>query len=250
MDRHDYTDMGGTGYAFLTTQWSLIDCLQSGSDKDNALISTLLKQYWKPVYCYLRRKGCDSEQAKDLTQGFFHEVVLNRSLLQRADQSKGRFRAFLQHALDQYLINERTRERTQKRSPKGGLIPFDVTDVVVMPQTVSSMTPEAYYNYAWVSELLERVLAEVKTDCHADGLDLHWTVFHEKLVQPILEDTSPPSAKELCRKHGIDGEKKVANMLVTIKRRFETTIRKHVRNTVADEDDVDDEVQELFHYLP
>jgi len=31
----------------------------------------MLKTYWKPVYCYLRCKGYDNEQAKDLTQGFF-----------------------------------------------------------------------------------------------------------------------------------------------------------------------------------
>ena len=250
MGARDYTDMGGAGYAFLTTQWSLIDGIQSNEKKDDALIGTLLTRYWKPVYYYLRRKGCDNEQAKDLTQGFFHEIVLSRGLLQRADQSKGRFRAFLLHALDQYVINERTRERTQRRSPKGRLIPSDGTDLSTLPQTVSSMTPEDCYNYTWLSDLLERVMAEIEADCHSDGLDLHWTVFHEKLVQPILGDTAPPSARELCEKHGIEDEKKVANMLITVKRRFETAIRKHVRNTVADDDDVEDEVRELFQYLP
>ena len=38
------------------------------------------------------------EDTKDLTQGFFHEVVLDRNLIQRADQVKGRFRSFLLHA--------------------------------------------------------------------------------------------------------------------------------------------------------
>jgi DNA-directed RNA polymerase specialized sigma24 family protein len=250
MAGHDYTDMGGTGYVFLTTHWSLVEGVQSSGGRDDALIGTLLRQYWKPVYCYLRRKGSDNEQAKDLTQGFFHEVVLNRGLLERADRSKGRFRAFLLHALDQYVINERTRERTQKRFPKGGLIPLDMAEPPALPQSISLMTPEDCYNYTWLSDLLERVLAEVAADCRSDGLDLHWTVFHEKLIGPILEDTSPPSAQELCQKHGIEDEKKVSNMLVTVKRRFETAIRKHVRNTVADDNDVEDEVQELFQYLP
>jgi DNA-directed RNA polymerase specialized sigma24 family protein len=250
MAGRDYTDMGGTGYVFLTTHWSLVEGVQSSGGKDNALIGALLRQYWKPVYCYLRRKGSDNEQAKDLTQSFFHEIVLNRALLQRADRSKGRFRAFLLHALDQYVINETTREKTQKRSPKGGLVPLDMAEPPALPQGISSMTPEDCYNYTWLSDLLERVLAEVAADCRSDGLDLHWTVFHEKLVQPILEDTLPPSAQELCQKHGIEDEKKVSNMLVTVKRRFETAIRKHVRNTVADDNDVEDEVQELFRYLP
>ena len=66
------TGMGGAQQAFLTTQWSLIQSIQEGKDQDKALIGFLLKQYWKPVYCYLRHKGHGNEQAKDLTQGFFH----------------------------------------------------------------------------------------------------------------------------------------------------------------------------------
>jgi len=84
----DQTGMGGTRQAFLTTQWSLIEDIQDGKDQDKALIGFLLRQYWKPVYCYLRCKGYGNEQAKDLTQGFFHEVVLNRDLVGRADQSR------------------------------------------------------------------------------------------------------------------------------------------------------------------
>ena len=63
MSRDDYTDMGGTGEAFLTTHWSLIEDVQRHEDRDPALIGVLLDRYWKAVYCYLRRKGYDNEQA-------------------------------------------------------------------------------------------------------------------------------------------------------------------------------------------
>jgi len=250
MAHNDQTNMGGEIETFLTTHWSLIKHVQSDEDKNHALISLLLGRYWKPVYCYLRRKGYDNELAKDRTQGFFHEIVLNRSLLQRADQSKGRFRALLLHTLDQYLINEKVKERAKKRSPKGRLISFEVTDLLTLPQMISSMTPEDCYNYTWLSYLLERVLKEVKGDCLSDGLDLHWKVFHERVVIPILDDSPTPSLKEICEKYGIEDEKKASNMIITVKRRFQTVIRKHVRDTVANEDEIDDEVQELFQYLP
>src|SRR5512136_3003846 len=97
----DQTDMGGTAETFLTTHWSLIEGVQKHADPDRALIGLLLERYWKPVYCYLRRKGYKNEDAKDLTQGFLHEVVLDRQLIQRADPAKGRFRSFLLHALKQ-----------------------------------------------------------------------------------------------------------------------------------------------------
>ncbi len=136
MAGRDYTDLGGAGYAFLTTHWSLIDGIQSTDDRSSALINVLLKKYWNPVYCYLRRKGHNNEQAKDLTQGFFHEVVLNRDLVHRADQEKGRFRAFLLHALDQYLSNEKSKRMAQKRHPKGSFISLElgeISDVIETP---------------------------------------------------------------------------------------------------------------------
>ena len=69
MRPEDKTDMGGLQEAFLTTHWSLVDNIDTSDDgdKNRAMIGLLLKRYWKPVYCYLRRKGYDNEQAKDLT---------------------------------------------------------------------------------------------------------------------------------------------------------------------------------------
>ena len=128
MRREDQTDLGGIGESFLTTHWSLIEAVKKGHDKDKALIGLLLERYWKPVYCYLRRKGHGNEEAKDLTQSFFHEIVLNRRLVERADASKGRFRSFLLHALDQFLIDQMRRGSTQSRIPAEKLVPLDITD--------------------------------------------------------------------------------------------------------------------------
>src|SRR5512137_1615429 len=101
MAPRDQTDMGGTAETFLTTHWSLIEGVQKQQDPDRALIDLLLGRYWKPVYCFIRRKGYANEEAKDLTQGFFHEVVLNRHLFERADPNRGSFRSLLLHALHQ-----------------------------------------------------------------------------------------------------------------------------------------------------
>ena len=116
MGLHDQTDMGGTAETFLTTHWSLIESVQEHQDPDCALIGLLLKRYWKPVYCYVRRRGHANEEAKDLTQGFFHEVVLNRQLIQRADPSKGRFRTFLVLSAA-YAAAAATRQATSTDTP-------------------------------------------------------------------------------------------------------------------------------------
>ena len=246
----DQTDMGGTGEVFLTTHWSLIEDIKSKGDKDRALMDLLLKRYWKPVYCYLRRKGYENEQAKDLTQGFFHEVVLNRNLVQRADQCKGRFRSFLLHALNQYLINVQTAEFAKKRIPADKLVPLDMIDPAEVPQAISNLGPDDAYNYAWLSALLDEILSEVETKCCQDGMEIHWNIFHDRVVQSILENVDCPSLADICEKYGIEDEKKASNMNIAVKRRFQAALKRYVRNTVTSETEVTEELEEIMQFLP
>ena len=251
MKHDDMTDMGGTGEAFLTTHWSIIEKVGSSDEEQNqALIGLLLSKYWKPVYCYLRRKGHDNEQAKDLTQGFFHEVVLGRSLIQKADQSKGRFRSFLLIALNRYLITAQAGQAAQKRIPKSKLVPLDVADLSEPRQAAAELTPEDSFNYAWVSALLELVLGEVEAKCHEEGKTVHWHVFHDRVLEPIMDKTEPPSMKEICRKYAIESEAQASNMMVTVKRRFQTALKSHLRSLVVSEDQVDEELAEIMRFLP
>jgi RNA polymerase sigma-70 factor (ECF subfamily) len=246
----DPTDMGGTQQAFLTTQWSLIENIQAGEDRDKALIGFLLKQYWKPVYCYLRCKGYGNEQAKDLTQGFFLEVVLNRDLVGRADQARGLFRAFLLHALKQYANKQDIRERAQKRLIEQKWPTLDMDEEPILPLSVVQTTAEESYHYAWLSFLLERVISELKDTCEREGLETHWALFQERVVRPILSNQSPPSLAQLCESYHIEDVKKASNMLITVKRRFRAALMEHVRNTVLSQGQASDELEELLQFLP
>jgi len=243
------TGMGGARQAFLTTQWSLIENIQDGKDQDNALIGYLLKQYWKPVYCYLRQKGYGNEQAKDLTQGFFHEVVLNRDLVGRADASRGRFRAFLLHALKQYANKQDHKERARKRLEEKA-VAFEMEEEPVLPESVAQTTAEDSYHYAWLSSLLEHVLNEVKDSCEDEGMDIHWALFNKRVVWPIFGNRTPPSLPELCETYDIDDVKKASNMMITVKRRFRAALMQHVRNTVLSQGQAPEELEELLQFLP
>jgi len=250
MQHHDYTDMGGVGGAFLTTHWSLIENVKKQPDQDRALIGLLLERYWKPVYCYVRQKGYDNEQAKDLTQGFFHEIVLNLNLFERADQSKGRFRSFLLYALNQYLMNEKRRETAQKNIPRHKIVSLDAIEQLVLPQSVIASSPEDSYNYAWVSALLDQVLSDVKRTCYQQGMETHWSIFSERVVQPMLNNAAPSSLIDICEKYGVESEKKASNMIVTVKRRFQNALKQYIRSTVASESQMADELKEILKFLP
>lgn len=251
MGRDDYTNIGGTGEAFLTTHWSLIQNVGTKDEDGNrALIGVLMNRYWKPIYCYLRRKGYDNEQAKDLTQGFFHEVVLERHLIENADAAKGRFRSFLLIALDRYLVNVQEMKNAQKRQPKGRLIPLDIIDLPELPQSLMASDPSDTFGYAWISDLLERVLEQVEAQCHEDGKTVHWCLFRDRLLKPIIERTKPVPIKELCAQYDIENRDKVSNMIVTVKRRFQVVLKQHLCDTVTSDEFVEDEVQEIRRFFP
>ena len=249
MGSDDHTSMGGERGAFLTTHWSLIEDVKEHRDKDRALIGLLLERYWKPIYCYLRRKGYDNEQAKDLTQGFLHEVVLNRHLVERADSSEGRFRSFLLHALNQYLLDEHRKETALKRIPQDKLVPLDIAEAAALPQMACKLDAEQSFNYVWKADLLERALAEVKDRYTKRGMETHWYVFQDRLLQPTLEGHDPPSLRQICRRYGIDNEATVSNMLNTVKKLVRSVLKNHVRQTVISGEAADEELKEIFKFL-
>jgi RNA polymerase sigma-70 factor (ECF subfamily) len=248
MRPQDHTDMGGAREAFLTTHWSLIEGIKKNQDKDQVLIGILLERYWKPVYCYLRSKGYKNEEAKDLTQSFFHEVVLNRHLAERVDSSKGRFRSFLLHALSQFLISQKRKETAKKHIPKDKLVPLDIKDPPVLPQDIIS-SPEDCFLYAWKSILVDRTLSQVQAECKDRGLEIHWNIFRDRIVQPLVDGKRPPSNKELTSLYELEDEATVSNMLVTVKRRFKAALKKQLRATVLSEDDITPELQEMLNFF-
>ena len=251
MSRDGYTDIGGTHEAFLTTHWSLIEGIASADpDRRFDLIGALMARYWKPVYCYLRRQGHTNEQAKDLTQGFFHEVVLRRHLIENADPAKGRFRSFLLMAVNRYLANVRKHEARQRRRPAGKLVPLEMVEPPELSRLVAESDPETCFNYAWVSALLERVLADLEGDCQRDGKALHWHLFHDRVLAPILERTDPVPLADLCTRYNIADEAQASNMIVTVKRRFQKLLREHLRKSVMSEELLAEELDEITRFLP
>jgi len=242
--RADKTTTRGYDAAFHTTHWTEI--FDAGSEDENmrqAALTELLKRYWKPVYCYLRRKGYDRESAKDLTQGFFHEILLGRSLIQHADRSKGRFRTFILMALDRYVTSALRTETRKRRMPEGGLVSLDDVDWLAIPDRDG--TPTQVFDYAWASTLLDVVVAEVAEKCRGKGNATHWELFQARVLRPILGNAESPSLADLCEKHGIPRKTKASNMIFAVKRRFRTVLRRTVRQFV----DSDSEVDEEIHYL-
>jgi RNA polymerase sigma-70 factor (ECF subfamily) len=230
--------------------WSDIRLVRTlDENRRGAAIDDLIKAYWKPVYCYLRWKGHDNERAKDLTQGFFQEIVLGRQLVQQADETKGRFRTFLLTALDRYVTSAHRRDVAAKRRPKEGIIPLQDLDETSVSVAAEGMSPDSTFTYVWASGLLQAVLAELEEGCVQDGKEIHWRLFYARVLKPIISGEEPPPLAELCAQLNVASTVKAENMIVTVKRRFQAAVRRHIREHVTSEEDVEEEIRDLMNIL-
>ena len=246
----DKTSIGGSKDSFQTTHWSeIFDAGTEDHVRRNTIIDALLGRYWKPVYCYIRRKGYDNEQAKDLTQAFFHEIVINSKLIRQADQMKGRFRTFLLTALNHYLIDVHRSEKAKKHMPQGGFVALEGGNLSHLTTRHAGMTPDQVFNYVWATEVIDRVITQVKKDCSNTGKETHWNVFYSKILAPIMDNRTSPSLKELCDRYGIENEAKASNMIITIKRCFRRVLEDYLRRFVRTDLDIEDEINELLETI-
>ena len=249
MKHSDRTGIGGRQEAFPRTDWAqVLRARTLTPGRRQQAVGAVAEQYWKPVYCYLRRKGKDNEEAKDLTQGFFCEVVLGKDLIQQADADKGRFRTFLLTALDHYVGMEWRKGNRLKRRPEGGVIPLDAFDE---PPAVpaGNATPEEAFAYAWASRLLDEVIDDVEAGCREDGYEKHWEVFRQRVLEPLLSGASQPSLAQLCDELGIGDTGQASNMGTTVRRRYKLAIRRRMREFVDSDEEVGQEIRELMKIL-
>ena len=112
-----------------------------------------------------------------------------------------------------------------------------------------AQSPEEAFTYAWACQLLEDVIHAVAEQCRRDGKQTHWEIFRRKVVEPMLQGAQAPSIEQLCQEFHIAGPQRASNMLVTVKRRFQETLRRSVRRLVGSDQDVEEEIQGLMGIL-
>src|SRR5262252_5092592 len=110
--------------AFNTTQWSVVLDAQGESPAAQEALEKLCRTYWRPIYSFVRRKGARTEDAEDLTQGFF-TLLLERKDLSTVRKEKGRLRSYLLASVNNFLADESRHAMAIKRGKGQRLIPLD-----------------------------------------------------------------------------------------------------------------------------
>src|SRR5262245_27418751 len=187
------TDLGPGGTAFPSTKWSQLLGSKDGPRRDyRQALERILLEYWKPVYVFVRRAwGKSNEDAKDLTQSFFAEVI-EKYLLGKYAPQRGRFRTFLKAALKNFLADEHRTSGRQKRGGGKVRIPADadVLPLEEMAAAPGSETPEACFDRAWANEVVTAALFDLKRELKAEKRESAYETLE-------IYDLAPPPGESL-----------------------------------------------------
>jgi RNA polymerase sigma-70 factor (ECF subfamily) len=244
------TEMGGSRRSFPTTHWSLLVAVRGEmTEGHRAVLNLLIERYWKPVYCYVRRRGHGNEDAKDLVQEFFTSW-LHRDLFGQANPNRGRFRSFLLSCLSNFLSNAHRAAHAARRRPEKGFVSVHqlTTGHKAALEPVDQDTPEAAFQRAWAEELVLRVLKRLERECSETAKPDHYELFRQRIIRPALEGCQAPPMADLAKGLGLT-EKQAANRLVTARRAYQRLLREEIRTFATSEDDMAAEIQDLSSFL-
>ncbi len=242
MEREDTGEIHADG-KFRTTQWSLIlIAADTSSPEAREALAKLCEKYWPPLYAFVRRLGHQPEDAQDLVQGFFANLI-EKNYLQDVNRERGRFRSFLLAALKHYMANEWQRRKAQKRGGGQTLLSLDLQSAedFYKIEPVDSLTPERIYERRWVMSLLEQTVGILRQDFVRQGKEDLFDV-----LKPFLTvDEERLSYEELSRRCNMS-EGAVKTTVHRLRRQFGELLRKTIANTLSNPGDLDDEIRYLF----
>lgn len=231
---------------FATTHWSVVLAAgQKDTLESVAALETLCRAYWGPVHAYLQRRGCSFHDAQDITQEFFAQL-LRKNYPARVDRTKGKFRTFLLHALNQFLTDYRKRAHALKRGGNQAFISFDEPPVGDGRQleVADELTPEKLFERRWAQTVLDRALARLREEFLADG---------KQAMYEVLRSFEPGEQKEFSYEEAAGrlnvSESAVKSMIHRLRRRHRELVRDEIAQTVPTVADIDDELRHLVSAL-
>lgn len=239
-------------HRFATTRWSLV--LSSASSADDTAeaqeaLGQLCRLYWRPIFAFIYRRGLSLVDAQDLTQEFFVRL-LNGKLLQRAVQGRGRFRALLLTALQNFLIDNHDKRSAQKR---GGGVEFVSWDdwmaeapshLTVPMRTIESWSAERVFDVRWAATIVEQALRALREECEICGRGR----LFDALQGTLAADRGETSFEQLSV-HLALPEAELKRLVQQLRVRYRALLRREVARTVETEAEVDDEIRYLCKVL-
>jgi RNA polymerase sigma factor (sigma-70 family) len=236
---------GQGAVAFTTTHWSVVLEAQGESPAAQEALEKLCRTYWRPIFAFLRRQGFRPEEAEDITQGFFAQL-LERRKFSALRKEKGRLRSFLLGALKYFVTDEQRRAMAIKRGKGQRPIPlaeFRAGERIDMEPS-DPMTAEMIYERRWALTVLEQVLSRLRDEYRAAGN----AELFDSLKALLPDEPGAPSQAEIGARMGMT-ENAIRQAFYRFRQRYQSLLREEIANTVATSGDIEDELRHLITVL-
>lgn len=228
---------------FATTSWTkVLAAREAPSTEARQALESLCQLYWYPLYAYVRRQGHDADEAKDLTQGYFAEL-LEKSYLEDYDPSRGRFRVFLKASVKNFLSKQRRKAGTWKRGGRTETLSFDAREGEgrYLGEPVDRLTPEEIFERRWALTVLERALGRLRNEQTEAGRGREFQRLEGFLTGHETRSRYGDVAAELSSSEGA-----IKTSVHRLRQRFGQLLRGEIAETVSGPDEVNDEVKYLL----
>ena len=243
-------DFQAGGDRFPPTRRSVIEAVRSiDTEERERALEALCAAYWRPVYKYVRlRWNRSAEEAQDLTQGFFLEV-LERELLEKFDPQKSRLRTYLRVCVDSFVSND---HKAGKRLKRGGNIPHVALDFaaaeeelggsVLDPASIPSPESlEGFFEKEWIRSLFGLAVQDLHQLCAARERERTFRLFEAY----DLEGSEKISYEQLSKDYGIPVTD-VTNALAWARREFRRIALERLRELCGGEEEFQREARAAF----
>src|SRR5262245_59082973 len=230
MSESDRQPDAGAPRIFATTHWSAVRSAgEVNSPQAKKALETLCVAYWYPIYVYVRRKGYGPDDAQDLTQEFFAQLIA-KNQLRLADREKGKFRTFLLSVLDYFIAREWSRAHRQKRGGQFSFVSLDqlTPEERYALEPADNETPEKKFAREGALAVLAQTMNALEKECEADGKG---ALFRE--AKPLLSGQREDTYAALSGRIGMaEGAARVA--VHRLRQRYGELLRQEVAQTVND----------------
>jgi RNA polymerase sigma factor (sigma-70 family) len=230
------------GAAFTTTHWSVVLEAQGESPEAQKALEKLCRVYWRPIYSFIRRQGTRTEDAEDLTQGFF-ALLLERKDLNTVRREKGRLRSYLLASVKHFLTDESRHVMAVKRGKGQRLIPLEEIrereriDV----ERSDQLTADQIYERRWAFTVLEQVMARLRDEYRSAGN----VRFFDQMKKMLMDEPDRPSQAQVGSEFEMT-ENAVKQAFYRFRQRYQTLLREEISHTVAMPSDIEDELRHLI----
>lgn len=234
-------DSDGANARFCTTQWTVVLAAGGDGPQHDTALDTFCRTYWYPLYVFLRRRGESAEDARDLVQEFFAQM-LAQGWLAGVERRATRFSTLLLTIFQRFLVSEHRRGLAVKRG--SGVAPLSIdlarAEEWFGSEPVTHETPERIFERRWALAALDGALVRLRAECETTGRTRHFAT-----LAPFLSREPEAGEYEATAAALGSNSRSLAVAVHRLRAQYRAMVRAEVAAGLNDPTRIDEELRHL-----